>query len=243
MKNALFNTGNIWLGLLSTFILLVPIILMLIKRSSWNTWFIPLVICFLLLFCTGLINNGFIDFGEKTNAALVTCSIVFQAPLIIIFLNYFGLNPEMKKAIQVSLISYLIGGAVFLAINGINGQTIGLILGTGISLVLIYGIIIFIRQIKESIHSRKQTGKAFMISAVVFAYACYFFIYLMNFVFDSSEKAEIILLFQLTTIVSTLLASIGIVINVKHQDENPPVVKTSKIPMLTDWEEYTSGRN
>lgn len=243
MKNALFNTGNIWLGLLSTFILLVPIILMLIKRSSWNTWFIPLVICFLLLFCTGLINNGFIDFGEKTNAALVTCSIVFQAPLIIIFLHYFGLNPELKKAIQVSLISYLIGGAVFLVINGVNGQTIGLILGTGISLVLIYGIIIFVRQIKESIHSRKQTGKAFMISAVVFAYACYFFIYLMNFVFNSTEKTEIILLFQLTTIVSTLLVSIGILINVKQQDEKPPVVKTSKIPMLTDWEEYTSGRN
>jgi hypothetical protein len=65
----------------------------------------------------------------------------------------------------------------------------------------------------------------------------------MNFVFDSSEKAEIILLFQLTTIVSTLLASIGILINVKRQDEKPAEVKTSKIPMLTDWEEYTSGRN
>jgi drug/metabolite transporter (DMT)-like permease len=243
MKNALFNTGNIWLGLLSTFILLVPIILVLIKKSSWNTWFIPLVLCFLLLFCTGLLNNGFIDFGEKTNAAIVTCSIVFQAPLIIIFLHYFGLNPEMKKAIQVSLISYLLGGAVFLAINGVNGQTIGLILGTGISLVLIYGTIIFVRQIKESIHSRKQTGKAFMISAVVFAYSCYFFIYLMNFVFDSSEKKEIILLFQLATIVSTILVSIGILMNVKNQAEKPAEVKVSKLPMLTDWEEYTTGKN
>jgi drug/metabolite transporter (DMT)-like permease len=243
MKNALFNTGNIWLGLLSTFILLVPIILMLIKRSSWNTWFIPLVVCFLLLFCTGLINNEFIDFGEKSNAAIVTSSIVFQAPLIIIFLNYFGLNPEMKKAIQVSLLSYLIGGAVFLTINGLNGHTIGLILGTGISLVLIYGIIIFIRQIKESIHTRKETGKAFMISAVVFAYACYFFIYLMNFVFDSSEKKEIILLFQLATIASTILVSIGILLNVKNSDEKPAEIKVNKLPMLTEWEEYKTGRN
>jgi drug/metabolite transporter (DMT)-like permease len=243
MKNVLFNTGNIWLGLISTFLLLLPILLMLIKRLSWNTNFIPLAGCFLLLFCTGLVNNGFINFGEKANTAFITICIVFQAPLILLFLHYFGLNKELKKAIQVSLLSYLIGGAVFLVINGVNGQTIGLILGTGIALVLIYGIILFIRQIKKSIHSRKETGKAFMISAVVFAYTCYFFIYLMHFVFDSSEKKEILLLFQLTTIISTLIVSIGILINVHTPAEKPAEIKETKLPMLTDWEEYTTGRN
>ena len=64
----------------------------------------------------------------------------------------------------------------------------GLILGTGLSLVLIYGLIIFFRQIKESIHRRRETGKAFMISAVVFAYACYLFIYLMSYVFPFQRK-------------------------------------------------------
>jgi hypothetical protein len=153
------------------------------------------------------------------------------------------MNNELKKAIQVSLLSYLIGGALFLFINGVNGQTIGLLLGTGIALVLIFGIIVFISQIKKSIHSRKETGKAFMISAVVFAYACYFFIYFMHFVFDSSEKKEIILLFQLATIISTLIVSIGIFINVNIPVEKTAEIKATKLPMLTDWEEYKSGRN
>jgi drug/metabolite transporter (DMT)-like permease len=243
MKNDLFNTGNIWLSLISTFILLLPIFLMFFKRISWNLNFIPLAACFLLLFCTSLVNNGFINFGEKVNTAIITTSIVFQAPLILLFLNYFVMNKELKKAIQVSLLSYLIGGALFLIINGVNSQTIGLILGTGIGLVLIYGINLFIRQIKKSIHSRKETGKAFMISAVVFAYACYFFIYFMHFVFDSSEKKEIILLFQLVTIISTLIVSIGILINVNIPVEKTAEIKETKLPMLTDWEEYTTGRN
>jgi drug/metabolite transporter (DMT)-like permease len=242
MKNVLFNTGNIWLSLISTFLLLLPILLMLIKRFSWNKNFIPLAGCFLFLFCTGLINNGIITFGEEANNAIITTCIIIQAPLIMLFLNFFGLNKELKKAIQVSLLSYLIGGAVFLAINGVNRQTIGLLLGTGISLVLIYGLILFIRQIKKSIHSRKETGKAFMISAVVFAYACYFFIYLMHFVFDSSEKNEIVLLFQLATIISTLILSIGIFINVKAPPEKTEEIKVAKLPMLTDWEEYTTGK-
>lgn len=243
MKNDLFNTGNFWLGLISTFILLLPILLMVFKRISWNFNFVPLAGCFLLLFFAALINNEFIDFGEKANSAIIITCIVLQAPLILLFLNYFVPNLELKKAIQVSLLSYLIGGAVFFVINGVTRQTIGLILGTGIALVLIYAIILFIRQIKKSIHSRMETGKAFMISAVVFAYACYSFIYLMHFVFDSSEKQEIILLFQLTTIISTLILSIGILINVNSPSEKQVETKATKLPMLTDWEEYKTGRN
>ncbi|MGL6266977.1 MAG: hypothetical protein ACRC2O_03600, partial [Chitinophagaceae bacterium] len=75
------------------------------------------------------------------------------------------------------------------------------------------------------------------------AYACYSFIYLMHFVFDASEKQEIILLFQLTTIISTLIVSIGILINVNSTAEKPAEAKAVKLPMLTDWEEYTTGRN
>jgi hypothetical protein len=216
---------------------------MIIKRTSWSVWFYPLVGCLLLLFSTGLINNRFLNFGEKINAVIIIISIVFQAPLIIIFLNYFELSQDMKKAIRVSLISYFTGGIGFLVINGINGQNIGLLLGTGIALVLLFGLIIFIRQIKKSIHSRKETGKAFMISAVSFAYACYFFIYLMNFVLDSIEKKEIALLFQLATIVSTMLLCIGILLNDKKLSDKSTEIKVPKLPLLTDWEEYKIGRN
>jgi hypothetical protein len=82
-----------------------------------------------------------------------------------------------------------------------------------------------------------------MISAVVFAYACYLLIYLMSYVFHSREKTEIILLFQLATIISTLLVSIGLLINVNTPVEIPAEKKMSNLPMLTDWEEYTTGRN
>ena len=107
MKNELFNTGNIWLNLISTFILLVPVISMLLKKSTWNKHFIPLVVCFILLLCTGLINNDFIYLGVIANTLFITACVVFQAPLILMFLNYFHLNPELKKAVRVSLLDIL----------------------------------------------------------------------------------------------------------------------------------------
>lgn len=243
MKNELFHAGSHWLNLFSMFILVVPLVIMLFKKSSWNIYFLPLTLCFLLLLGTGLINNEFISPDKKTSNFFISSSIVFQAPLILIFLNYFSLTPDLKKALHVSLLSYLIGGGALLAIKGLNGETIALTLGVGLSLVLIYGLIIFFRQIKESIHKRRETGKAFMISAIVFAYSCYLFIYLMNFVLHSNEKNEVVLLFQLATIISTLLMSIGLLININTPIETKEVKKSSKLPMLTEWEEYTTGRN
>jgi drug/metabolite transporter (DMT)-like permease len=243
MKNELFNTGNIWLNFFSTFILLVPVICMLLKKSTWNKNFIPLAVCFLLLLCTGLINNDFISLGKKANTLFITASVIVQAPLILLFLNYFRLNPDLKKAIRVTPLAYLFGGILFLFVKGVSTKTIGLLLGTGLSLVLIYGLIIFFRQIKESVRNRRETGKAFMISAIVFAYACYLFIFLMSYVFHSKENLEIKLLFQLATIISTLLVSIGLLINVNTPVKIPVEKKMSNLPMLTDWEEYTTGRN
>lgn len=243
MKNELFNTGNIWLNFISTFILLIPVISMLLKKSTWNKNFIPLAICYILLLCTALINNDFINLGEIANTLFITACVVIQAPLILLFLNYFQLNPDLKKAVRVSLLAYILGGTLLLTVKGVNSKTIGLLLGTGLSLVLLYGLIIFFRQIKESVHNRRETGKAFMISAVVFAYACYLFIYLMSYVFHSKENMEIKMLFQLATIISTLLVSIGLLINVNTPVEIPVEKKMSNLPMLTDWEEYTPGRN
>ena len=243
MKNELFRSGIRWVSFISTFILLLPLITIFIKRTTWNKSFIPFAGCFILMFCIGLINNEYINFGEEVNDVFITTSIILQAPLILLFLNYFILNPELKKAIRVSLLTYLIGGAVFLVFKPINSQTIGLLLGAGLTLVLIYSLIIFLRQIKESIHSRRETGKAFMISAIVFAYACYLFIYLMTYIFNSTEKKEIIMLFQLATIVSTLLVSFGLLIDITRPTLIPEEKKIKKLPMLTEWEEYTSGNN
>jgi hypothetical protein len=65
----------------------------------------------------------------------------------------------------------------------------------------------------------------------------------MSYVFHSKENMEIKMLFQLATIISTLLVSIGLLINVNTPVEIPVEKKMSNLPMLTDWEEYTTGRN
>jgi hypothetical protein len=243
MKNELFHTGNSWLNLISILILLLPIIALAFKKNTWNLNFIFLIGCYVFLLCISLANNGFLQLEEKTKTILITMGIIFQAPLIMLFLTYFTKNPEFKRAHNVSLLIYLIGGTLLLAFKGINAETISIIIGTGLFLVLIFGLVIFFSQIKNSIQKRRETGKAFIISAVVFAYACYLIIYLMNFVFEATEKNEITLLFQIATIVSTLLLSIGILINTDLPEEKSIEKPVSKIPMLTEWEEYSSSKN
>ena len=154
MKNDLFHAGNTWLNLISILILILPIIALGIKKNTWNPNFIFLAGCFAFLLCISLINNGFLVLDEKTKTILITMGIIFQAPLVMLFLNYFAKNPEFKRAHNVSLLMYLLGGTLLLTFQGINTETISILIGTGLFMVLIFGLVIFFGQIKTSIQKR-----------------------------------------------------------------------------------------
>lgn len=239
MKNDLFMNSESGLSLLTTMVLLLPLIAMMLKRSTWHLSFLALGSCYSLFFLSSLIINGFIPASEKTSHILLSFSTMFQHPLMLLFMTYFARQEEIKKALQYSLIILLLIGIIILTKNDIGTNARPVVLGLGLLLVLIYSSLFFMQQIKSSITQRTETGKAFMISSILFAYSCYSVIFLIKYVFRSTNTEDLFTLYEMSTFISTILLIIGIFTNrkVKQKTEEISIPVT---PQLTEWEEYGS---
>ena len=168
---------------------------------------------------------------------MLSYSTMFQHPLMLLFMTYFARHDEIKKAVQYSLIILLTIGIIILTKNDIGPNARAVVLGLGLLLVLIYSSVFFMQQIKSSITQRTETGKAFMISSVLFAYSCYSVIFLIKYVFRSTNTEDLFILYEMSTFISTILLIVGLLTN-KKAEPKMEEIKIPTTPRLTEWEEY-----
>lgn len=243
MNNTLFHTPYLLLNSITILILFLPLIAMLINRACRKPSFLPVATVFLLFLASALLNNGLPNMGQAVANMATTFALLLHAPLTLAFLLFFVRDQPgrdgLTRAIRVSLISYLAVGIGIFAWDGLDARSGAITTGLGFLLVLIFGVPIFFRQIRDTVQKRIETGKAFMISAIVFSFGCHGLIFLMYSAFSSVVKQdELFLLFQLTTILFSLLMGTGLLLYKPSVPGDAPVKKVSKIPMLTEWEEY-----
>jgi hypothetical protein len=243
MNNTLFHTPYFLLNYITVLILYLPVIAMLINRECRKSKFLPVAGVFVLFLVSALLNNGLPNLGQETANLATTLALLLHAPLTLAFLLFFagdeGGRDGLKRAIRVSLAFYLATGIGVFAWYGLDARSGAIITGLGFLLVLVFSLPIFFRQIRDSINQRIETGKAFMISAIVFSFGCHGLIFLMYSAFSSMVRQdELFLLFQLTTILFSLLMTTGLLLYKPYVKTEAPPKKTSQIPMLTEWEEY-----
>jgi hypothetical protein len=199
---------------------------------------------FSLFLVSSLFNNQVTDLGDNAARLASSASFLFLSPLALSFLQFFLDEPDsshgLKRAIRISLLFYLLAGLGIFIWKGLDEMSGALAIGLGFLLVLMFSMPIFLRQIRISIHQRKDSGKAFMITSIVFSFACYGLIFLMYAALQSVERrAELLLLFQLITMLFALLMTAGIILYNPAVSSTATGKKTSRIPMLTEWEEYS----
>jgi hypothetical protein len=243
MNNTLFHTPYFLLNFITILILFLPVIALLINRECRKPRFLPVAAVFLLFLASALLNNDLPNMGQDVADLATIFALMLHAPLTLAFLLFFVSDQPgrigLKKSIRVSLAFYLAAGIGIFALEGLDARSGALTTGLGFLLVLMFSIPIFFRQIRDSIHKRIETGKAFMISAIVFSFGCHGLIFLMYTAFNSVVKQEeLFLLFQLTSILFSLLMTAGILLYKPTKQAEAPVKKASRIPMLTEWEEY-----
>ena len=237
MNNILFTIGGHDLSLLSSIVILIPFLAMLINRKMWHNSFLSLCSSFLLLLLSSFVGKNIIGSSVSTKYTLNTLSALFQPPLILLFLLYFAQYEQMKKTMIVSVIFLLITGVLILTRNDFQEAAAPVLLGIGSIMVLIFSCIFFIRQVKASVNQRAETGKTFMITGIVFGYFCNAFIFVIHYIFQSTNTEDLIKLFEIGTFISTIILSVGIVQNRPIPKEVPVIVK-DKVPNLTEWEEF-----
>jgi hypothetical protein len=243
MNDVPFHTPFDVLNLCTAICLSFPLLAALVRPVTRKIHFLPVTLVFLLFLGTALVNNGWLAAPESFRTLLTALSFLLLSPLVLGFLPFFldnsNTGKEFLRATRLSLPAYLLIAVVIVVRQGLTETTGSLVSGLGYLLVMLFSVPIFVRQVGYAVRKRHENGKAFMISSIVFSFACYILFFLLHLVPSAGvQQADLLLLFQLATILFAVLMSVGIILY-KPAVIEIPVQKADKLPMLTEWEEFT----
>lgn len=209
-------TWNSVMGIVSSAALLCPIIAILALRLTHYRSFPVLLFYYSSVFIYNLMTEGYIPAGPGFVHYWGLTNNLLDTPLMLIFLTYFSTSARFTRRMHILIGAVILFEVVVLSVTGLNTEAITIILGPGVSLVIGFCTYFFIRQTKIAIQYRKATGKALMAASLVFAYGCFGLIYLMYYVFKTPYVEDTFLVYFLVATLSSLLLSIGILIEEKR---------------------------
>jgi hypothetical protein len=219
-------TWNSIMGLISTIALFLPVFFILVLRLGTYRSFSALLFYYITVFIYNLFTEGYIKAPADVIYYWGLMNNLLDVPLILFFLTYFSPSKPFKKRLQMIILSFIIWEAAILTFFGLNIKGITIIYAPGLPLVFGYCLFFFTRYVKLAVSHQKATGKALIVSSLLFAYGCYTIIYLLYYVFQAQLDAnqhvkeqyvqDTFLVYFMSTIISSLLISAGIFIERKR---------------------------
>jgi hypothetical protein len=204
------------MGFVSTIVFLMPVAIIFLLRLSRFKCFLAAGIYYLLGFCNSFLKEGYIYTPKEFNRIFEISYNLLDMPLMFIFLAYFSTSIDLGRKIRWSVLVFLAFEIVVVLIYGYNKQALTIIMAPGLAAVLFFTGLFFARQIKITIQHQKATGKALMLSSLLFAYGCYALIYVMYYLIQSQDVSDIFVMYFIVTILSAVLLSIGMVFENKR---------------------------
>lgn len=214
------------MSVVSSLALTIPILLIFLLRLGTYRSFPALLVYYSSSLVYILLSENYIHASPAFVRGWGLTNNLMDIPLILFFMTYFSTSKVFSQRMNGVITAYLIFEIIVLFIVGFNVSTITITLGPGLAIVFCLSLYFFIRQAKMAIEHRKATGKALMTAAVLFAYGCYSFIYLMYYVFKAhldrfgqvrpQYKNDTFLIFFFATTLSSILMSIGLLIERKR---------------------------
>lgn len=216
-------------GILSISLLLIAAFLFILNFREGKFPFIALAIYLVQVAFIGLVTTGVIPLNPDVNFYLGSINNLLDAPLILAFMLYFCKKESTKKIIGTTIgVLFLFDLVVFL-FTGLSNRFLTLILGPGLFAVTVFAFYFFANQLKASMYQRKLVGKAFMSGGLVFTYLCFLFIYVMFYILESKQIADIFMIYHITYIIFSLALIIGLTTIMKSKMIKPkPVQKVRR---------------
>lgn len=204
------------MGIICTTTLLIPCVLVLALRLYRFKCFLALAIYYILEVSYNLMSENYIHVSPDFKKYFGIANNFLELPLMLTFMLYFSFSAKLSKQMRYSVFIYLIFGVITFLIFGYNTTAVTIILAPSLSLLLFVSVWFTLRQIKIAIAQGKGTGKALMISSMLFLYGCYMLIYILYYLVRSKEVADIYTMYFIATTLSALVLSIGIFIENKR---------------------------
>jgi hypothetical protein len=214
------------MGFISTIAYLMPILIIILLRLNRFKCFLALGIYYLLGLCNNIMKEGYVPVPKVfINTFDITYNFL-DMPLMFIFLAYFSTSVRLARKIRIAVLAFIVFEIVIALIYGYNKEALTIIMAPGLAGVLIFSGIFFIRQIGIAIEHQKATGKALMLSSLLFAYGCYALMYVMYYIIKTEDVADVFVMYFIVTILSAILISIGMII------ENRRIKKLEELKLV-----------
>lgn len=206
-----------WMGIVSTIILFLPIVLLLICRLAWYRSLPALLFYYLLIFTYNLIT---LSYGPGSNDTLPfyyrITNHLLEVPAVLLFFTYFSTTASFRKNLISATFIFMLFEVIIVAVYGFTDKAITIILAPGLLIILALSSLFFIHQVKIAVIHHKALGKAIMIASLLFAYAGYSFVYVVDSLFASHYTRDAYLIYYLVTIVTSVPMAIGILFERKR---------------------------
>ena len=204
------------MGLVSTFALALPLILLVTTKLAWYRSFPALFFYYLLILSFNFLLLGYIRIdGNFKHYLGVSCNLL-DTPLILTFLLYFCKTLAFRKKLVIAILSFIAFEIIIVMIYGFNTKATTIILAPGLIISLVISLLFFIHQVKIAVVYHKAAGKAIMIASLLFAYVGYCFVYSVFYLIKPAFKDDAHLVFFLITIFSSIAMSAGIYLERKR---------------------------
>ena len=166
MKFQLFRGLSEVLNLTSTFIILMPILLMAFSPLRKRRYAIPLALSLSVLFFTGLIQNNllFNISEEKSELAGLIC-LMIQPPLAFYFLFGFINKDEARKDMVAGITVFVVAVLALLLYEGPKLHAFLIIYGLGLVLVLLFGLPILFDSIRDQQADGNSLGNVILMAS------------------------------------------------------------------------------
>lgn len=216
------------IGLISTLALFSPVLVILAFRFIRYKHYLALFIYCFSAFAYNLLTEDYITLPRNIERTFGIINNVLDVPLMMTFLLLFSTSSRQTKRMKLLIGVFTCYELVVIAVKGISISTITIVMGPGLLLVFGYALYFFVQTVKRSFIHTKAISKAIMVSAICFAYGCFFFIYIMHYVLALPELPEIFLIYFIVTIVYCSLLTAGLVMESKRKRKLEELLITRK---------------
>lgn len=200
------------MGIVSTLALFAPVAIIAIMRLYGHRSFVALFFYYLIATVYNLMTENIILVDPQYVKIFGIIANLLDAPLILFFLMYFSPSAAFSKKILALIVLFLVYEITIVLIFKMTRTAVTYFVGPGIVLILCVSLVFFLRQVRVSIMHRRATGKALMISSILWAYGCFAVIYLIYYVMDENNDKNSFLVFFIVSTVSSLMMSAGLII-------------------------------
>jgi hypothetical protein len=158
-----------------------------------------------------------ISVSKQVYQSLGIADNLLDAPLLLLFLIFFSTSTLMRKRITNGIFVFVGFELVILAIFGYSVETVKIILGPDIAVILAISFNFFLRYVRLAVTNSKSLGKAIMSSSILLSYSIFSLVYVFYYlVKNRGYREDARFIYYLVTILSALLMSAGILIEKKR---------------------------